>query len=95
MGIPFHYLYIFKNLWNKTYNLERGYEISVEEHTQIDYFFNSCEELISVDDCEPNSLVVFDDCVNIQQQQTIKIILLEDVIKILLACINSLFYESW
>ena len=36
------------------------------------YIFNSCEELISVEHCESNSLVVFDDCVNIQQQQTVK-----------------------
>jgi len=36
------------------------------------HFFIGCEELISVDDCEPNSLVTFDDCVNIQQQENIK-----------------------
>ena len=49
------------------------YEIlSVEENTEIAHFFNSCEELISLDECEPNSLVVFDDCVNEQQQQIIE-----------------------
>jgi hypothetical protein len=42
------------------------------EDKQIAYFFNSCEELISVDECEPNGLIAFDDCVNSQQQQTIK-----------------------
>lgn len=36
------------------------------------HFFNSCEELILVDDCEPNSLVMFDVCVNMQQQRKIK-----------------------
>jgi len=35
-------------------------------------FFNNCEELIPVNECEPNSLVVFDDYVNEQQQHTIK-----------------------
>jgi hypothetical protein len=35
-------------------------------------FFNKCEELILVDDCEPKSLVAFDDGVNIQQQQMIR-----------------------
>jgi hypothetical protein len=39
---------------------------------QMAYFLNSCEELISLDDCEPNSLVVFDDCINTQQQWVIK-----------------------
>jgi hypothetical protein len=31
-------------------------------------FFNNCEELVIADDCEPKSLVVFDGCVNLQQQ---------------------------
>ena len=53
--------------------LRREYEkLSAEEGTERAYFFNSCEELISVDECEPNSLVVFDDCVNVQQKQIIK-----------------------
>ena len=47
-------------------------ELWGEEHTEIAYFFNSCEQLISVDEREPNSLVIFDDCINIQQQQSIK-----------------------
>ena len=65
--------------------LKKEYEkLSAEGHTEIAYFFNSCEELISVDECEPNSLVVFDDSVNVQQKQIIKITSLEDVIKIFL-----------
>jgi hypothetical protein len=39
---------------------------------QMTNFFNKCEELILVDDCEPKSLVAFDDGVNIQQQQIVK-----------------------
>jgi len=42
------------------------------EDDEIAYFFSSCEELISVDEYEPNSLVVFDDCVNEHQQDIIK-----------------------
>lgn len=42
--------------------LKKEYEkISVEEGEQIAHFFNSCKELILIDDCKPNSLVVFDD----------------------------------
>jgi len=47
-------------------------KLSAEEDTEIAFFFNSCEELISVDECEPNSLVVLNDCVNIRQQHIIK-----------------------
>jgi hypothetical protein len=75
-GIPFQYLYIFfKSLEQHIYQgLKKEYEklSAAEEDGEIAYFFNSCEELISVDKCEPNSLVVFDDCVNVQQQQIIK-----------------------
>ena len=39
---------------------------------QMAHFFNSCEEMILVNDCETNSLMVLDDCVNIQQQQSLK-----------------------
>ena len=74
-GVPFHYLYIFlKSLEQDIYqNLKKAYEkLSFKEDTEIAYFFNSCEELITIDECEPNSLVLFDDCVNVQQQQIIK-----------------------
>jgi len=55
------------------------------EDAEIAHFYSNCEDLISVDKCKPNSLVVFDDCVNIKQQHFIKIISLEDAIKIFLA----------
>jgi len=74
-GIPFHYLYIFsKSLEQDIYqNLKKAYEkLSVKEDREIAYFLNNCEELILNDECEPNSLVVFDDCINVQQQQIIK-----------------------
>ena len=75
MGIPFYYMYIFsKSLEQDVYQeLKVLYKkLSDDKIMQISYFFNSFEELISVDDCETNSLVVFDDCVNILQQHTIK-----------------------
>jgi type IV secretory pathway VirB4 component len=74
-GISFHYLYIFsKSMEQCVYqDLKKLYaQLSKKKGEEIAYFFNSCEELISLDDCEPNSLVVFDDCVNIQQQHIIK-----------------------
>jgi hypothetical protein len=53
--------------------LKELYEkLSAEKGEEIAYFFDSCEELISLDDCEPSSLIVFDDCVNMQQQYVIK-----------------------
>jgi len=67
-------LYIFaKTVEQDIYqNLKKAYEkLSVQESTITAHFFNNCEELISVDECEPNSLVVFGDCVNEQQQQII------------------------
>jgi predicted GTPase len=74
-GIPFYYLYIFsKSLDQNMYRiLKMEYDkLSAKKDTEIAHFFSSCEELISVEECKPNSLVVFDDCVNSQQQQTIK-----------------------
>ena len=71
-GIPSYYLYIFsKSLEQDVYQeLKKACEkLSVEEDIHMAHFFNSSEELILVDDCEPNSLVVFDNCVNIQQQE--------------------------
>jgi hypothetical protein len=48
----------------------RNYRIRKVNETAC--FFNSCEEIISVDECEPNSLIIFYDCINIQQQHIIK-----------------------
>jgi hypothetical protein len=90
-GIPFHYLYIFfKSLEQHIYQeLRKAYDklSGTEEDGEIAYFFNSCDDLISVDEYEPNSLVVFDDCVNVQQQQIIKDYFVRGAIKIFLAYI--------
>ena len=46
-------------------------EIHVEIGEEIAFFYNNCEDIIPVDDCEPNSLIVFDDCI-LEQQNRIK-----------------------
>jgi len=74
-GIPFHYLYIFsKSIDQNIYQgLKKDYDkLSAKEDVEIAYFFNNCEELIPIDECKPNSLIVFDDCVTSQQQHLIK-----------------------
>jgi hypothetical protein len=53
----------FKTLYEK---------LSNKEGKEIAYFFNNFEELILLDNCEPNSLIIFDDCVNIQQQHIVR-----------------------
>lgn len=74
-GIPFHYLYIFsKSLDQNVYQVLRStYEkISVKDGVEIAQFFSNCDELITLDACEEKSLIIFDDCVNIQHQREIK-----------------------
>ena len=77
MGIPFHslYEYIFsKSIEQDAYKeLKMAYDkLMDKEDAEVAYFYSNCEDLISVDECEPSSLVVFDDCVNIRQQHFIK-----------------------
>lgn len=38
-------------------------ELSVLEGKEIAYFFLNCKDIIPVDECKNNSLVVFDNCV--------------------------------
>lgn len=72
--IPFKNLYIFtKSLEQMVYQkLEDIYKsIELTENDKIAHFFNNCEEIISVDDCSPNSLIIFDDCI-LESQGPIK-----------------------
>ena len=74
-GIYFHSLYIFsKSIEQDAYKeLKKVYDkLMDKEDAEVAYFYSNCEDLISVDECEPSSLVVFDDCVNIRQQHFIK-----------------------
>ena len=86
-GTPFHFLHLFsKSIDHVAYKeLKRACDkLEAEEDVEVAHFYGDCENLISVDECEPDSLVVFDDCVNINQQSPIKIFMLEGAIKIFL-----------
>ena len=80
-GIPFHSLYIFSNSIEQVgyKELKKIYhKLADEVGEEVAHFYGSCEDIIPIDECEPDSLVVFDDCVNMRQQHIIK----EGVIKI-------------
>ena len=75
MWYTFFHLYIFTKPLeqNAHQNLKKAYEeLSVKEDTEIAHFLNNCEDLIPVNECETNSLVALDDCVNEQQKHIIK-----------------------
>lgn len=72
--LPFKNLYIFtKSLEQVVYQkLKEIYQkIELSEGVKIAHFFGNCEEIISVDDCSSNSLIIFDDCI-LEKQQPIK-----------------------
>lgn len=72
--LSFKHLYIFaKSIEQPIYQtLQKIYEnIETTEGEKVAHFYNNCEEIISVDDCSPNSLIVFDDCI-LENQVTIK-----------------------
>ena len=63
-GMPFHSLYIFsKSIEQEVYkDLKKVYDkLAAQEGEEIAHFYNNCEDIISVDECEPNSLIIFDD----------------------------------
>lgn len=63
--IDYTYLYIFsKSLNQPLYQelLDRYRSVENEVGQEICFSFANCEDIISVDDCHPHSLVVFDDC---------------------------------
>ena len=73
-GIKFKHLYVFsKSIEQEAYvELRNHYErIESKSGKIIAHFFNNCEDLISLDDCPENSLVVFDDCL-MEEQTKIK-----------------------
>jgi len=74
-GIPFHSLYIFsKSIEQDAYKefKKAYYKLGDKDDEEIAHFYSNCEDLISVNECEPNSLVVLEDCVNERQQLIIK-----------------------
>lgn len=63
--IDFTYLYIFsKSLNQPLYRelLDRYRSVESKVGQEICFPFANCEDMVSVDECHPDSLVVFDDC---------------------------------
>lgn len=72
--LPFKNLYVFSRSITQTAytNLRDLYsKVGASLGRQIAYFYSSCDDLITVDECEPYSLVVFDDCL-LEKQTPIK-----------------------
>lgn len=72
--LSYEYLYVFSKSLNQplyTTLQERYAKVEQDLGHKICFIFNSCEDLVSVDECNPNSLVVFDDCI-LENQKEIK-----------------------
>ena len=72
--VPFKNLYVFsKSLEQDSYKKlqERYKNVEKEINQQISYFYADCEDLIKVDECKQNSLIIFDDCL-LENQDIIK-----------------------
>lgn len=64
-GISFKKLYVLsKSIQQPIYVKLREYYKNVEKKLKNTkaYFFDDCDDLPSLDECYPNSLIVFDDC---------------------------------
>lgn len=73
-GVQFAYLYVFsRSLEQTAYKklCQHFEELERVVKKKTAYFFAKCDELIPLDDCHPNSLVVFDDCL-MEDQSKIK-----------------------
>lgn len=72
--IPYKNLYIFSKSMDQPVYIELK-NIYEKIHQEVDYeiahFFDHCDDIISVDECEPNSLIIFDDCI-LEKQSPIK-----------------------
>lgn len=72
--IPYSYLYVFsKSLEQPSYKKlqQRFKNIEANIKNKVANFFGSCEDIILLSDCKPNSLIVFDDCI-LENQDKIK-----------------------
>ncbi|CAH1110489.1 unnamed protein product [Psylliodes chrysocephalus] len=68
--IPYESLLIFtksidQSIYQELQEIFAGID-NIESH-----FYDNCDDIINVDECKPNSLVIFDDCI-LEKQQTIK-----------------------
>ena len=72
--IPYTNLYVFsKSLEQSSYiKLQKRFKnIELNIKKKISYFFSSCEDIIPLSECKPNSLIIFDDCI-LENQSIIK-----------------------
>lgn len=73
-GVLFKNLYVFsRSIEQPAYEQLRKHYEKVERALgkTIAHFYSSCNELIPLDECKPNSMVVFDDCL-LEEQTKIK-----------------------
>lgn len=64
-GLEFKHLYIFsRSIQQDAYvELKQNFaNVEKKLKRKIAYLFSTCDDLIPLDECEPNSLIVFDDC---------------------------------
>lgn len=74
VGLLYKNIYVFsRSIEQSAYvDLQRHYEnVEREVGKRVAYFFSNCDDLIQLDDCEPHSLVIFDDCL-LEKQTKIK-----------------------
>ena len=66
--IPYNHLYIFsKSLEQNAYkNLQKRFK-NIESKLEVNISTFSCDEIVPLSECKPNSLVVFDDCILAKQ----------------------------
>src|SRR5436190_5036461 len=66
--IPYNHLYIFsKSLEQNAYkSLQKRFK-NVESKLELNLSTFSCDEIVQLSECKPNSLVVFDDCILAKQ----------------------------
>lgn len=72
--IPYSYLYVFsKSFEQDNYQdlMDVFNDVEASLKKKIAYFYSSCDEIIPLSECKPNSLIVFDDCV-LENQDIIK-----------------------
>lgn len=68
--IPYTNLYVFTKSIDQPIYIELQKIFNGMDNIET-HFFDNCDDIISVDECKPNSLVIFDDCV-LEKQSKIK-----------------------
>lgn len=75
-GLTYNHLIVYSKTLEQPFyvSLENAFKNLTDDDDDENFasFYNDCEELITVDDCPPDTLIVFDDCVNSKGQNIIK-----------------------